>query len=228
MAPTRKQHNRPYDTETAAAPCAGVDEAGRGCIAGPVVAAAVILPASYNLPGLTDSKLLTPAERDALKAGIMACGAIWSVGIVWQRKIDEINILQASLEAMARAILHLRVFPALALIDGRQIIPDVRWRSLAGFSGISPRQKAIVHGDALVPCISAASIIAKTYRDKLMVSLARKWPGYGFEQHKGYGTKAHFEKLAKLGPCPLHRLTFKGVRPQGCKLIQKSLLPENV
>lgn len=211
--------------ETAAAPCAGVDEAGRGCIAGPVVAAAVILPPTRDLPKLTDSKLLTPNERETLKEEIMACGAIWSVGIVWQKKIDEINILQASLEAMARAILHLRVFPSLVLIDGRQIIPDIRWRSLAGFSGAPPFQKAIVHGDALVPCISAASIIAKTYRDKLMDRLAKKWPGYGFEKHKGYGTKAHFENLARLGPCPLHRLTFKGVRSQRSgSLVQKSLL----
>lgn len=193
----------------AALPMAGVDEAGRGCLAGPVVAAAVILPASYVLPGLTDSKKLSPARREVLAPAIKAQAITWAVGMAWPAEIDRINILQATLAAMARAVAHLRRLPELVRIDGNKAIPD---RLLAGLSA-PPRQETVVGGDLTVPAISAASILAKTARDRLMTVYARRHPGYGFEAHKGYGVAAHLAALRRLGPCPLHRLTFRGVLP---------------
>lgn len=192
---------------------AGADEAGRGCLAGPVVAAAVILPQSFDLPGLTDSKLLTPRRRQNLALAIQECALTWGLGVIWPQRIARINILQASLEAMARAASFLKLSPEILLIDGNKPIPE---HVLAQFwkkrhTNAPPSQKAIIRGDALVPAISAASILAKTFRDKLMVALARVWPGYGFERHKGYGVKEHFLALKKLGPCKLHRPGFKGV-----------------
>jgi len=192
---------------------AGLDEAGRGCLAGPVAAAAVILPETYDLPGLTDSKKLSPAKREHLAPRIKAQAVAWAVGFAWPLEIDRINILQASLLAMARAVLHLGRLPTLLRIDGNQRIPVHR---LAGWFP-APRQETVVGGDLTVPAISAASIVAKTARDKLMVILARRYPGYGFEAHKGYGVVSHLEALRRLGPCPLHRLTFRGVLPDACR-----------
>ena len=192
---------------------AGVDEAGRGCLAGPVVAGAVILPASFDLPGLTDSIACTAKQRDMLAPRIKACAVSWGIGIVWPRRIDAINILQATFEAMSMAIRHLRTTPALLLIDGDKTVPDHVLARLwsQGHTGRPPHQRAIVHGDATEPAISAASILAKTCRDRLMTSLDKRWPGYGFAVHKGYGTRDHYEALRRLGPCPQHRLTFRGV-----------------
>ena len=192
---------------------AGVDEAGRGCLAGPVVAGAVILPASFDLPGLTDSKACTAKQRDTLAPRIKACAVSWGLGIVWPRRIDAINILQATFEAMSLAIRHLRTPPALLLIDGDKTVPEAVLTRLwsQGHAGTPPHQRAIIHGDATEPAISAASILAKTCRDRLMTSLDKRWSGYGFAVHKGYGTRDHYEALRRLGPCPQHRLTFRGV-----------------
>ncbi len=195
---------------------AGVDEAGRGCLAGPVVAGAVILPASFDLPGLTDSKACTARQRDILAPRIKACAVSWGLGIVWPRRIDAINILQATFEAMGLAIRHLRTTPALLLIDGDKTVPEAVLARLwsQGHAGSPPHQRAIIQGDATEPAISAASILAKTCRDRLMTSLDKRWPGYGFAVHKGYGTREHYEALRRLGPCPQHRLTFRGVREE--------------
>jgi ribonuclease HII len=186
---------------------AGVDEAGRGCLAGPVVAAAVILPESFHCPDLTDSKQLSPKKREVMAEKIKAQALAWAFGFSWPREIEKINILQASLKAMRRAVLALKKTPKLVLIDGNKTIPNFPFS-----------QQAIVKGDSLIPQISAASILAKTIRDKVMCVLARRYPGYGLEKHKGYATKEHLESLTKLGPTPLHRLTFRGVsQKQGRK-----------
>ncbi|MBF0482519.1 MAG: ribonuclease HII [Desulfovibrionaceae bacterium] len=186
---------------------AGLDEAGRGCLAGPVVAAAVILPDYYELAGLADSKTLSPERRELLAGYIRREAVAFAYGLVWPGRIDAINILQASLLAMAKAVARLKTSPATLYIDGDKTIPG---EHLAGLS-LRPRQQAIVDGDSLVPAISAASILAKTYRDRLMGVLDRRHPGYGFAAHKGYGVKEHLDALRRLGPCPQHRLTFKGV-----------------
>lgn len=190
---------------------AGIDEAGRGCLAGPVVAAAVILRVAP--PGLADSKKLSPNKRERLAPQIKAGAIAWGLGAVWPKVIDQVNILQATFIAMARAAAALRVRPDILLIDGNMVIP---FPVLAAQLGSAcPGQQAIVRGDATVPAISAASIIAKTFRDKLMRHLARRWPGYGLERHKGYPVPGHYAALASLGPCPIHRLTFRGVAGPG-------------
>lgn len=219
-------------------PFAGVDEAGRGCLAGPVVAAAVILPHSgadgssvgsscsscaYDLPGLDDSKKLTAAKRVKLEPEVKAQAVAWGLGVVRAREIDNINILQATFLAMSRAIAAMKVEPVFVAIDGNQRIPD---NVLAGqwektFSGAPAPQQTIKGGDALVPAISAASILAKTFRDRLMSKLDKRYPEYGFAGHKGYGAKKHLEALKKHGPCPLHRLTFRGVLPDEQREQQK-------
>ncbi|WP_462323283.1 ribonuclease HII [Desulfoplanes sp.] len=178
---------------------AGVDEAGRGCLAGPVVAAAVILPADYALDGLTDSKKLSLAKRLLLEPLIKEQALTWSLGVSWPREIEELNILRASLEAMKRSVCSLDRVPAYVLVDGNQKIP------------FHLPQETVVGGDAKVASISAASVLAKTFRDRLMVHLDRRYPGYGLAGHKGYGTKSHRELLKRLGPSPMHRMTFKGV-----------------
>ncbi len=207
---------------------AGVDEAGRGCLAGPVVAGAVILPENARIDGLDDSKKLSAGERETLAPVIRRTALAWGIGMISQKRIDRINILQATFEAMALAILSLArragaprlpLFPGLVLVDGNRPVPDevlsrIFRRPLpAGESFF--RQRAVVGGDSLVPAISAASVLAKTWRDRLMTALDRRWPGYGFALHKGYGTRAHLAALAQYGPCPLHRLTFQGVLPDG-------------
>ncbi|MBR3880838.1 MAG: ribonuclease HII [Mailhella sp.] len=196
---------------------AGTDEAGRGCLAGPVVAGAVIFSEGFDLMGLDDSKVLKAEERDNLAAEIRQLAVGWGIGLAWMDEIARINILQASLMAMTRAVAAMRIrmnaqgaVPTRLLIDGTQIIPPMYFRK---FGIPAPEQEAVVDGDALVPAISAASILAKTFRDDLMVKLDARWPEYGFARHKGYGTKEHREALAKFGPCPLHRLDFRGVLP---------------
>lgn len=189
---------------------AGVDEAGRGCLAGPVVAGAVILPAIYDLPYLTDSKKLSAARRETLAPAIKAQAVAWGVGMAWPADIDRINILQATFLAMARAVRAMRLCPGALAIDGNKIIPATYLAILDQ----APRQEAVVRGDATVPAISAASILAKTSRDRLMTVFDRQYPGYGFAAHKGYGAAAHLQALRRLGPCRLHRLTFRGVLPE--------------
>lgn len=205
--------------------CAGIDEAGRGCLAGPVVAAAVILPAVYDLPGLTDSKALSVKARELLAPRIKACAVAWGLGVVWPRRIERINILQATFEAMSHAVGVLGVTPDRLLIDGNKTLPEAvlapLWR--ARHTVALPPQRAIVGGDKSEDAISAASILAKTFRDRLMLHLARRWPGYGLEVHKGYGTRTHYEALRRLGPCPQHRLTFRGVLPASAAPRQGSL-----
>lgn len=197
----------------------GIDEVGRGCLAGPVVACAVILPDGFELDGLDDSKKLTPEKREHLAPLIKSMAEAWSLGIVWPGRIDSINILQATFEAMTQALGRVlaRVLqhtgarqPYTVLVDGNKTIPDEVLSSCPGCMA-DIRQRSVVKGDSLSPAISAASVLAKVWRDNLMVHLSKKWPGYGFEIHKGYGTKAHYEALEKLGPCPMHRLSFHGV-----------------
>ncbi len=178
---------------------AGVDEAGRGPLAGPVVSAAVVLPHDFNGKGVNDSKKLTPKQRDALYTVIMENALAVSVGSASHGEIDQINILRASLLSMKRAVNGLILIPDLLLIDGK-------------FTIDSPiPQQAIVKGDSLSISIAAASIIAKVTRDRIMAEMHLFYPGYGFDRHKGYPTKAHRLALADLGPSPVHRCSFKGV-----------------
>jgi ribonuclease HII len=184
--------------------CAGVDEAGRGPLAGPVVAAAVILGAGAPIEGLRDSKLLSAAQRERLAPLIRAQSLAWGIGEATPAEIDSLNILQATFLAMRRALLALAVPPSHIVIDGN------RCPELAGdFPGV--RVEAIVRGDSLVPAISAASILAKTHRDAIMADLDRIHPGYGFARHQGYPTAAHREALMRLGPSPVHRRSFAPV-----------------
>lgn len=178
----------------------GIDEAGRGPWAGPVVAAAVILPAKGRPKGLADSKLLSAEARDELAAAIRAC-AIVGVGVAEPDEIDQINILQATYMAMRRAVAALSQAPVAALIDGNSAPPD-----------LPCPVETIIDGDAYVASISAASIIAKVERDRMMGALCAQFPGYGFSKHKGYGTPEHQKALAELGPCAIHRRSFKPVR----------------
>ncbi len=185
------------DREQVPFPLAGVDEAGRGCLAGPVVAAAAILPRMLDLPELNDSKKLSPVQRVNLEKAIKTNCLSWSLGLSWPREIEQLNILQATLKAMGKAISGMTMTPQLVLVDGNQV-PD-----------LPIPMYSIVHGDNLHPCISAASVLAKTFRDRLMISLDKKYPQYGFAQHKGYFTRLHRERLELYGPCCLHRKTFK-------------------
>ena len=174
----------------------GVDEAGRGPLAGPVCAAAVILPPETELPGLNDSKKLSEKKREALFPEIQRLALAWSVAFASVEEIEERNILGATMLAMNRAIAGLSLRPELALIDGNRN------------KEIEVPSRCVVHGDARCASIAAASILAKVSRDRLMVELAREYPQYGFEQHKGYGTKAHYAALREFGPCPVHRPSF--------------------
>ena len=174
----------------------GVDEAGRGPLAGPVCAAAVILPKHLDIPGLTDSKKLTDKKRRELFPLIQERAVAYGIGLASQEEIDEINILQATFLAMERALAQLQVRPDLALIDGN------REREF----GV-PVQ-TVVKGDSLSANIAAASVLAKVTRDDLMMELAQQYPQYGFEIHKGYGTKAHYEALRQYGASPIHRKSF--------------------
>ena len=174
----------------------GVDEAGRGPLAGPVCAAAVILPANIEIPGLDDSKKLSDKKRRELLPIIKEKAIAYGVAFADHREIDEINILQATYLAMERAIAMLEVKPNLALIDGNR----------AKDFGIPV--ETVVHGDSLSASIAAASVLAKVTRDDYMLEMAKTYPEYGFEVHKGYGTKAHYAVLTERGPCPIHRMSF--------------------
>ena len=174
----------------------GVDEAGRGPLAGPVCAAAVILPRGHQIPGLNDSKKLTDKKRRELFPLIKEQAIAYGIGMATHEEIDEINILQATYLAMERAISQLEGKADMALIDGNR----------AKDFGMAVR--TVVKGDSLSANIAAASVLAKVTRDDLMVEMAKEFPGYGFEVHKGYGTKAHYEALQNLGPCAIHRMTF--------------------
>ena len=192
----------------------GIDEAGRGCLAGPVVAGAVVLPQDFHLPGLGDSKKIPLARRGELAIVIRSYALAWGIGLVWPWEIDRINILQATFRAMIKAARRCAgacPSPLDLCIDGAHIIPAQLF-PLLSWQGLLPRQQAIIRGDALVPAISAASILAKNFRDRLMRSLARRYPGYGFERHKGYGTAEHLQALAAYGPCRMHRMSFRKVR----------------
>ena len=186
---------RAWRAEGASAVC-GVDEAGRGPLAGPVCAAAVILPPGLEIPGLNDSKQLSDKRRRELYDVIIAEAAAWSVAMVDETTIDEINILQATLRAMEQAVAGLSIRPAAVLVDGnREPALDVPVRCIVG-------------GDGRCACIAAASILAKVTRDRLMEELDLQYPQYGFAVHKGYGTRRHYEALERYGPSPVHRKTF--------------------
>jgi ribonuclease HII len=189
----------------------GVDEAGRGPLAGPVVATAVVLNPRRPIVGLRDSKLLTERQRVALARDIRRRARAFAVAFASHHEIDGINILQASLLAMERAVLRLPLVPDLVRVDGRQI---------PLFRGQGRRYLAepVVDGDDLVPSISAASILAKVCRDRLMRRLHRRYPAYGFAANKGYATAAHLQALAAFGPSPIHRATFAPVRAAGVAL----------
>ena len=186
-------------------PIAGVDEAGRGPLAGPVVAAAVILDPARPIVGLADSKKLSPARRDHLAGEIRARAVAWAVAWADPAEIDAINILAATMLAMRRAILGLSVTPTMVLVDGNRL-PNL------DFSATAIRGEAIVGGDDKVAAISAASIIAKTTRDQIMIDIDHLYPNYEFARHKGYGTEVHRQRLQDFGPCEHHRRSFAPVR----------------
>lgn len=230
----------------------GVDEAGRGCLAGPVVASAAFFSPGFDfstlLPGLADSKKLTDKQRNAIVPLITKQATVYGIGIAWQDEIDRINILNATFRAMSRAVLALaaklqdaygsEAYPALPqlVVDGTHVIPLVEWEACIRGVPVSalaweqylplpatrlparipplPEQSAVVGADNILPSVSAASILAKTVRDSLMIRLDEFYPNYGFAQHKGYGTREHLAILTKKGPCPLHRQTFKHVRTE--------------
>lgn len=179
---------------------AGVDEAGRGPLAGPVVAAAVILDPKQKIIGLADSKKLTEKRRELLFVEICTKALAFGIGRAESFEIDELNILQATLLSMERAVSLLKVFPEKVLVDGNQC-PRIKYPV-----------EAIIGGDALIDEISAASILAKVTRDREMVIMESLYPGYGFATHKGYPTEMHRKKLMQLGPCKIHRHSFSPVR----------------
>lgn len=174
----------------------GVDEAGRGPLAGPVCAAAVILPPNIDIPGLNDSKKLTDKRRRELMPVIKECALAYGIAFADESEIDSINILQATFLAMERSMQQLSIKPQLALVDGNRA------------KDFDIPVKTVIRGDSLSASIAAASVLAKVTRDDLMLEMAEKYPNYGFDVHKGYGTKAHYEALSKYGPCPIHRTTF--------------------
>lgn len=174
----------------------GVDEAGRGPLAGPVCAAAVILPPNAELPGLDDSKKLSDKRRRELFPQIKELALAYAVVFVDEKEIDEINILHATMRAMQRAVSELSMQPEIVLVDGNRA-PE-----------LSYPVETIVHGDSLSASIAAASVLAKVTRDDFMLQMAQLYPVYGFDVHKGYGTKVHYAALREYGPCPIHRMTF--------------------
>ncbi|MEW5701973.1 MAG: ribonuclease HII [Candidatus Zixiibacteriota bacterium] len=180
---------------------AGVDEVGRGPLAGPVIAVAVILDEHFDDPGIADSKTLTPAQRLALYPRIASGATAWGVGSVDPADIDRMNILRATFLAMRRALSQLPVVPQGVLVDGKAHIPEIDWP-----------QRAIIGGDRASLSIGAASILAKEIRDRVMEEYDASYPGYGFARHKGYATAEHLEALRRLGPSPIHRRSFAPVR----------------
>lgn len=183
---------------------AGVDEAGRGPLAGPVAVAAVILDPTRPIAGLDDSKRLSEARREALYPQIVECALAWRIEFVEADEIDRLNILQATLTGMRRAVAALRPAAVLARIDGNKVPKDMPCPA-----------EALIGGDAIEPAIMAASILAKVARDRHMCGLHAQWPQYGFDLHKGYPTPGHLAALAEHGPCPQHRRSFAPVRATG-------------
>jgi ribonuclease HII len=183
---------------------AGVDEAGRGPLAGPVFAAAVILPPENNLPDTMDSKKISPARREKLYEEILSVAVAWHVSSIENQVIDRINILQATLKAMVDAVKNLSNTPEMILVDG----------SHTPF--VDSHSRALAKGDGLSQSIGAASILAKVQRDRLMTRYHEEYPQYGFARHKGYGTREHLEAIAQHGPCPIHRRSFARVK-EYCK-----------
>jgi ribonuclease HII len=181
---------------------AGVDEAGLGPLAGPVVAAAVIMPPGQGIPGVDDSKKLTARQRASLEVEIRAHAVAVGIGIAEVEEIAQINIYQAGLLAMRRALDGLAVPPEMVLLDARRL-PNLPWP-----------QEALIRGDAQIHCVACASIVAKVFRDRLMEEYDRLYPAYGFARHKGYATAAHRTAVAARGPCPIHRRGFRGAGAQ--------------
>lgn len=182
--------------DSGVAPLCGVDEAGRGPLAGPVCAAAVMLPRGLVIPGLNDSKKLSPKKRDALYDAIVEQAVSYGIAFAAVEEIEELNILEATFLAMNRAIEQLSEKPALALIDGNRN------------TGIHVSSQCVIGGDGKCAEIAAASILAKVTRDRYMLQMAEQYPQYGFEKHKGYGTAAHYAALREYGSCPIHRPSF--------------------
>jgi len=176
---------------------AGCDEAGRGCLAGPVFAAAVILPKEYENEFLNDSKILTDKQRRTLRPIIEKDAIAWAIAIIDNEEIDQINILNASIKAMQQAVSHLTTKPQLLLIDGNRF---KKYKNIP--------HKCIIRGDSIYLSIAAASILAKTYRDDFMINIHKQYPDYNWAQNKGYPTKAHRLAIQKIGICPFHRKTF--------------------
>ena len=194
------QHSLFVSIDPLAEYCAGVDEAGRGPLAGDVYAAAVILDANQPIEGLADSKILSEKRRETLAPLIQQRSLAWCVAVATVQEIDQLNILQATLLAMQRAVQGLKITPQLAWVDGNQA------------PRLACRVQTVVKGDSLVPAISAASILAKTARDAELLRLHTEFPEYGFNLHKGYGTALHMARLKEFGPCPAHRRSFAPVR----------------
>ena len=194
------QHSLFASIDPSAEYCAGVDEAGRGPLAGDVYAAAVILDPNQPIEGLADSKILSEKRREALAPLIQQRSLAWCVAVATVQEIDQLNILQATLLAMQRAVQGLSIAPQLAWVDGNQA------------PRLACRVQTVVKGDSLVPAISAASILAKTARDAELLRLHTEFPEYGFNLHKGYGTALHMARLKEFGPCPAHRRSFAPVR----------------
>ena len=181
---------------------AGLDEAGRGPLAGPVVAAAVVLPAHSHIVGLRDSKCLTARQRDVVYEGIQQQALAYGIGIVSHTQIDQRNILWATKEAMLSALRQLQRVPDMLLIDGITALPT------------TIAQRLIIRGDVCCASIAAASVLAKVTRDRLMTVYAETYPAYGFDKHKGYPTPEHYARLRTHGPCAIHRVSFRGVLPE--------------
>lgn len=185
---------------------AGVDEAGRGPLAGPVVAAAVVLKREASLPGIDDSKKLTARQREKALRLVMENSLAVGIGIIEAPEIDRLNILQATLKAMRLAVCSLNLKPDLVLVDGNRVPAEMP-------KGLAPSSvESIVSGDSLSLSIAAASIIAKCFRDSMMHKYHRSYPGYGFDRHKGYGTKDHLAALVRYGPCAIHRTSFAPIK----------------
>jgi ribonuclease HII len=198
----------PIEREARAAGCqwiAGLDEAGRGPLAGPVVAAAVVLPADSHITGLQDSKRLTARQRDIVYSRIQQQALAYGVGIISHTQIDQHNILWATKEAMLCAMQQLHRVPDMLLIDGITALPT------------TIAQRLIIRGDACCASIAAASVLAKVTRDRLMLVYAQEYPAYGFDKHKGYPTSEHYVRLGIYGPCAIHRLSFRGVLSQAIR-----------
>jgi ribonuclease HII len=191
---------------------AGIDEVGRGPLAGPVIAAAVMLPRGYSHPEIKDSKLLSANQRERLSAVIREKAVCWALGVAAVEDIDRLNILQASLLAMVKALAALKQKADCVFLDGNQTIPLPLFRAGEFLAGRTVYQKTIIKGDRFCLSIAAASIVAKVARDDMMVELDKRYPEYGFAAHKGYSCAEHLDALKRFGPSPAHRQSFKPVR----------------